>query len=1022
MSRPDLSELRKQIIDKLVTVSIPVQEEERLSERPLRQPPSETLEPIAIIGLHCRFPGAADSDMFIDTLLGAQNHVKTTFAKRFPEHKLGERCGYLFGALEDITKFDNLLFRISPREAEAMDPHHRLMLESVWLAIEDAGYALASFAEPETGVFVAIYNQDFSHISRAASWDVQSQPYLGTGVAHCLLPNRISYIFDLRGPSEVVDTACSSGLVAIHRAAQAIRNGECSQALAGGVSLLLEPSRIVALDRMGVLSKEHSTRIFSDAPTGQALGEGVGTVILKRLCDANADGDHIYGVVHGSRVNHRGRQSGSLTLPDVGSQVSLIQGAFARTAIKRADISYVEAHGAGGNGDIPEMNALRQCYPHVNGVGSVKGNIGCSEAAGGMSQLVKVLMAFRRGMMPMTLNHDRGAGENSGYLAGCRVLTANAKISELKRDAATPLRVALHAYGIGGVNAHMIIEEPPPRELPIRTAVALPILLTARSSTSLSTLARQLQNYVSSDANFNLLDLAFTMAVGRTHHSLRVGWVARSREDVLDGIERLLAIEINSTTTSFMRSSFAQDPRGADKVLHAIDEWTKQKPVDWSLIVGRGARLRLPVSTLNAGDFPLPSEANANPDLLEEDQGSEIGCSPVDMEVVRWIKTQTKLDNVELDMFATLEEYGIDSIMRAALSEYVYRQFGVQIQASQIYGASTIQQLLDHIANREANPANLSTESERRISDSPAVAEVERNVGLIRSLTTRKKLFESDLAVLYSNLESVECRNLEKTLSQYNDKFHVKRDGNGNIWVFLNVGDSNTFDLTSLQGLLSLFEILHKDSDFSHSRLIYLSHFQKDFSLGGDRRYFVNQVQLGQSESIEQIATTYTRFLDVLSEMHFITVGVVYGNALGGGFELLMALDYQFVWPGTKVGLPEVRSGLIAGMGGISYVGSIIGPARALRWNIAGEIVLADEAVELGLLSHLSSAPFSDALTLNSQIPDLDAAISVKRQINLTKTPLLKKDVSEWTRQVIAGGFLSKAAVIRDDFLTICQS
>ncbi|MDA0704770.1 MAG: LLM class flavin-dependent oxidoreductase, partial [Proteobacteria bacterium] len=291
-----------------------------------RRGPPQDEDAIAVIGMSGRFPGSPDIDAFWRVLCRGDAQFRDTPSGRWPGDAASRRCGFI----EDAELFDPLFFQISPREARGMDPHQRLFLMESWRAVEHAGLAPASLKEARGGVFAAMYNTDFvAATTLAAANGAAGEADDVTGTAHSLIANRVSFALGLRGPSEVVDTACSSGLVAVHRAMRALRGGECDFALAGGVNVILSPWRLAGLARLGLLSEDGACRAFDAAPSGQVMGEGVGVVVLKRLADAERDGDPILAVLRGSAVNHHGAGAGTVTMPEAGAQQDLIRTACA---------------------------------------------------------------------------------------------------------------------------------------------------------------------------------------------------------------------------------------------------------------------------------------------------------------------------------------------------------------------------------------------------------------------------------------------------------------------------------------------------------------------------------------------------------------------------------------------------------------------------------------------------------------------------------------------------------------------
>ncbi|MEQ8929005.1 MAG: beta-ketoacyl synthase N-terminal-like domain-containing protein [Nitratireductor sp.] len=558
--------------------------------------------PMAIVGMSCRFPGSRGSEAYHRSLIGGADLFSPPPRERWTWCGNDRIAVPKVGALDDVLDFDNGLFRLSPREAETIDPHQRLMLEEAWLAIENAGYAPEEFRRRSTGTFVAMYNQDFQFYARAGDWDEISRIYLAAGSARSLVPNRISYVFDFRGPSEIVDTACSSALVAVHRAVEAIRNGECEQAVVGAVSLLLEPSRLVMLQELGLLSPSGECAPFDRDSGGQVLGEGVAALVIKPLETALDDRDTIHALILANGVNHQGASSGGLTRPDASAQADLVRRTYRRHGIDPRQVGYVEAHGNGGGGDLSELLAFQAVFAEGVRVGSVKGNIGFLEAAGGMSQIIKIVMAIRHGVVPATRGH-RGIVEDTELRPGsCRILTENIAVRELSAmTGQAAFTAAVHAYGLGGCNAHIVLSEPP-RPPAVDTAPGLlPILLSGDKADDLREQARRLLQWLDREASVSLADLAFTLAAGRTHRACRRALLVSSGDE--------LAMRLCDLARGAERLENAEDAGvGADeRVGAALKHWLAGETLDWGEVLKAGRRTAIDPTPLRRRYFPLPN-------------------------------------------------------------------------------------------------------------------------------------------------------------------------------------------------------------------------------------------------------------------------------------------------------------------------------------------------------------------------------------------------------------------------------
>src|SRR5580692_2292942 len=375
-------------------------------------------EPIAIVGMGCRFPGGADSpEEFWRVLRDGVDTISEVPSDRWDldsiydpvAGKPGKICTRYGGFLGSADRFDPLFFGISPREAASMDPQQRLLLEVAWETLENAGQSPEKLAGTKTGVFVGVCNSD--HLRRISELDPSElDMYLATGASHSIIPGRVSYFLGLHGPSICLDTACSSSLVAIHLACLSLRVRECRAALAGGVSLMLAPDSTIMFSRSGLLAKDGRCKTFDAAADGYARGEGCGMVLLKRLSDALADGDRVMAVIRGSAVNQDGR-SGGITAPNGLAQQAVIREALAAAHIEPHEVDYVETHGSGTSlGDPIEVGALSAVYGNGRPksdplyIGSVKTNIGHAEGAAGIAGLMKLVLSLESRQIPPHLN------------------------------------------------------------------------------------------------------------------------------------------------------------------------------------------------------------------------------------------------------------------------------------------------------------------------------------------------------------------------------------------------------------------------------------------------------------------------------------------------------------------------------------------------------------------------------------------------------------------------------------------
>jgi acyl transferase domain-containing protein len=491
-------------------------------------------EPIAIVGIGCRFPGGANSpDAFWKLLRDGADVITEVPKDRWDidayydpdSSKAGTMSTRWGGFLDRVDGFDAGFFGISPREATLMDPQQRLLLEVAWEALENAGIPADKLAGSRTGVFAGIYNTDYAQLQD------QDDIYAALGSSLGVAPGRLSYSFDLQGPSMLVDTLCSSSLVAVWLACQSLRLGECNLALAGGVNLIVSPLGTIVMSRLQALAPDGRCKAFDARANGFVRSEGCGIVALKRLSDALADGDSIWAVIRGGAVNHDGRSTG-LTAPNVLAQQAVLRQALAESGITPDDVGLIEAHGTGtALGDPIEIEALRAVYgqPRTNGrtcfVSSIKTNLGHAEAAAGIAGLIKATLALRHRAIPPHL-HLKALNPRID-LAGTpfTIPTSEQPWPEGARAA------AVSAFGLSGTNAHVILEAAPASrtpEPPTRGMYVLPI--SARSERALVDLSSAYSNVLAESSDIGAICSA--AAVRRSHFDCRSAVVGTSAEEL----------------------------------------------------------------------------------------------------------------------------------------------------------------------------------------------------------------------------------------------------------------------------------------------------------------------------------------------------------------------------------------------------------------------------------------------------------------------------------------------------------
>ncbi len=504
-------------------------------------------EPIAIIGMGCRFPGGANSpEAFWELLSRGKEAIVPVPSQRWdaeayydenPDlpNKTYARYG---GFIDAVDQFDPQFFGMTPREAIALDPQQRLLLEVSWEALENAGIAPQKLTGTQTGVFVGIGLDDYA--KRQIKQQIPIDAYTGSGNAFCFASGRLSYFLGLQGPSLAIDTACSTSLVTVHLACQSLRNRESNLALAGGVSLMLSPEVTLYLSKTRALSPDGRCKTFDKDANGYVRGEGCGMVVLKRFSDAISDGDNILGVIRGSAVNQDGPSSG-LTVPNGSAQMAVIRQALENAKVKPEQISYLEAHGTGtALGDPIEVRGINNvlCKDRSTDnplmVGSVKTNIGHLEIAAGMASLLKVILSLKNQEIPPHLHFKELNPDLAAAATALKIPTASLPWQRTEE----PRRAGISAFGLSGTNAHIIIEEPPqlsfnPSEVD-RPAHLL--TLSAKSDDALDDLAQKWVNYLEKNPQLNLADLAFSAHTGRGQFNHRLAILAKSTLEAKDSL------------------------------------------------------------------------------------------------------------------------------------------------------------------------------------------------------------------------------------------------------------------------------------------------------------------------------------------------------------------------------------------------------------------------------------------------------------------------------------------------------
>ncbi|WP_160670958.1 beta-ketoacyl synthase N-terminal-like domain-containing protein [Clostridium sp. C8-1-8] len=542
---------------------------------------------IAIIGMACRLPGAKNVNEYWNNLLNGVNSIKRCSETRkkdivdfFPFTKEAAKSSdFKIGALDEIDKFDESLFRISPKEAILMDPYQRLLLETSYEAIEDAGYGGNAIINSNTGVFIG---RDYSTNDMYID-GVSNQEFLAaTGSYPAILSSRISYVFNLHGPSIVFDTACSSSFVALNMACKGLKDDECEMAIVGGINLFINPFLI---DGKGsnmdmIESNEGKLRAFDKDASGTIWGEGVGVVVIKLLDKAIKDNDNIYAVIKGSAINNNGTANG-ITAPSAEAHEEVIVNAWKNAGIDPETISYIESHGTATKiGDTIEIKGLTNAFKRYTdkkqfcSLGAVKANIGHSMSASGIASLIKVVLCIKNEAIPPNINFE----QSNPFINFCNSPVFFNDIYRHWKSEDGPRRAGISNFGLSGTNGHVVLEEYREKESEKRQEL-LPnipnynvLTLSAKSEKVLKRIIKNYYKFLKNNEDLNLKNICYTSSIGRGHYNYRVAIIVKDLKELEKRLKNLICKFPSNIDDEFVYY-------GKHRVVHENDEYMNEESI-----------------------------------------------------------------------------------------------------------------------------------------------------------------------------------------------------------------------------------------------------------------------------------------------------------------------------------------------------------------------------------------------------------------------------------------------------------
>lgn len=831
------------------------------------------IEPIAIIGIGCRFPDAKTPEAFWHILRNGVDAITEVPSERWdintfyhPEAATpGKMNTRWSGFLEQVDQFDPSFFGISPREAQQIDPQQRLLLEVTWEALENAGIVPESLAGSQTSVFIGISNADYHRLLYKDLSRIEA--YSGTGTASSIASNRLSYVLNLSGASVAIDTACSSSLVAVNLACQSLQTGESNLCLVGGVNLILSPEPTITFSQAQMMSPEGRCKTFDASADGYVRGEGCGVIVLKRLSDALRDGDNIQAIIRGSAVNQDGLTNG-LTAPNGPSQQAVIRQALEKAGVTPAQISYVETHGTGTSlGDPIEVNSLKTVLMEGRDVnqtcwiGTVKTNVGHLEAAAGIAGLIKVVLSLQHGEIPPHLHFK----QLNPYI---KIKNTPIKIpTELQKwSAGEKSRLAgVSSFGFGGTNAHVILEEAP---LQVKSQKSKErshhiLTLSAKCEKALRGLAQRYQEFLGNNSTAAIADVCFSANTGRSHFNHRLAIITSDKQELVDKLVKISAGEEPSGVFSGKLASNSKSPKIAFLFTGQGSQYVN---------MGRQLYETEPVfrRTLDQCEQILQSYLEKSLlDVIYPENTQELNSSVIDQTAY----TQPALFAIEYALAQLWQSWGIkpDVVMGHSVGEYV---------AATVAGVFSLEDGLKLIALRGSLMQELPSggemvavmASEEKVNQ--LIAPYTEKVALAAINGPQSVVISGEVEAIWTLINSLESQGIKTKQLQVSHAFHSPL----------------------MEPILAEFETVANQITYNQPRIPLISSVTGS---GADNSiatasYWVNHVRQ-PVKFAQSMETLYQEGYEVFLEI--------------GPKPILLGMGRQCLPEGVGVWLPSLRSG-----------------------------------------------------------------------------------------------------------------